>query len=75
MNLSKVKSYQQLYLSHLAYNQLFLIQIYYLKKEMKTIKSEMGNFQKIIDDPHFRMEMMNMMANHWDMLQNKQNQK
>ncbi|MCK5261063.1 MAG: site-specific integrase [Thermoplasmatales archaeon] len=50
-------------------------EIYYLKKEMKTIKSEMGNFQKIIDDPHFRMEMMNMMANHWDMLQNKQNQK
>lgn len=44
-------------------------QISTMQQEMHNLRNQIGGFQKIIEDPEFRIEIMNMMAKEWEKLQ------
>lgn len=48
-------------------------EIFHLKKELKEVKSEMGNFQNLLDDPQFKMNMMSMIAKQFEKLEQEKN--
>ena len=40
-----------------------------MKQEIHNMRNQIGDFQNLIDDPNFRVQMMNMMAQEWEKLQ------
>ena len=39
-----------------------------LQQEVHNLRNQLGEFQSLVEDPEFRMKMMNMMAEEWEKL-------